>query len=77
MGLWPAKKRQYNPPNNIGIMEKKMETTTAYWAYIEVREKKMETTGVLGTILGHANKAPVRPSSGRFGRCQVAGTNVM
>ena len=69
-------KRQYNP-NNIGIMEKKMETTTAYWAYIEVMEKKMETTGILGIILGHANKAPVRSSSGRFGRCQVAGTNVM
>ena len=26
----------------IGIMEKKMETTIAYWGYIRIMEKKME-----------------------------------
>ena len=29
---------------NIGIMEKKMETTIVYWGYIGIMEKKMETT---------------------------------
>ena len=29
---------------NIGVMEKKMETTVVYWGTIGVMEKKMETT---------------------------------
>ena len=28
----------------MGIMEKKMETTVVYWAYIGIMEKNMETT---------------------------------
>ena len=35
---------------NIGIMEKKMETTIVYWGYIGTRENTMETTGFVGVI---------------------------
>ena len=28
----------------MGIMEKKMETTTMYWEYIGIMDNKMETT---------------------------------
>ena len=33
---------------HIGIMEKKMETSTVYWGSIGIMEKKMETLSFLG-----------------------------
>ena len=42
--------------DNIGIMEKKMETTSVYWGYFGIMEKKMETGfvywGYIGITLG-------------------------
>ena len=39
-----ARKRSLLKMINMGIMEKKMETTIVYWGYIGITEKKMETT---------------------------------
>ena len=41
---------------NIGIMEKKMETTVEYWGYIGIMEKNMETTTVSWAYMGIMEK---------------------
>ena len=45
--VWEAPRRLEDPENNMGIMEKKMETTFIYRFYrgcMGIMEKKMETT---------------------------------
>ena len=36
--------REFIHWGNIGIVEKKMETTIVYWGYIRIMEKKLEAT---------------------------------
>ena len=38
---------------NIGIIEKKIETNVTYWGYIGIMENKMETT-----IMGYIGISP-------------------
>ena len=44
-------------------MEKKMETTVAYWGYIEIMKKKMETTIGLVVSWGDHQGPPGRRES--------------
>ena len=52
---------------NIGVMERKMETTVVHWGYIGRMEKKMETTKVYwsnrGIVDSFSRPRPVKRAS--------------